>query len=127
MDVQTVSHVLDLLVKGLVLALVGIVWFGIQRYLNNQDKREEAARAEAEANRKAQASMQIAMATLNATMRGLQNSITDLRDEFVTKTQHERDLADLRKEGSAFGRRRLDHCINPECPFENTPHLYEEG
>ena len=97
MDAHTVTAILVSTFAAVIFALGVIAWFGVTRLVSHVD-------------------------ALQASMGELTKTIAGLPGQFVTQDQHQRDLAELRREGSVFGRRRLDHCMNPECPYEGAEH-----
>ena len=105
MDQATQTYILISLVGLLLMGLTSIVWFGVKRFVRQSDE-----------NNKRQ---EMSNGALKASIDGLKLSIRELRVEFVTQAQHRDDLAELRRH--AFGRRDIDHCLAPDCPYEVRP------
>lgn len=100
MNEATLTRIVIMGAAALIALLLRIVWAGARAWI-------------------------VSMDSLKTSVDGLKFSITELKNEFVTREKHEADLATLRRETGVFGRRRLDHCMNPECPFEQ-PRMDEE-
>ena len=111
MDNHTLTGILIALVSALILGLFIIVWFAVRRFVDHVD------------------GLQASQSSLRTSVEALTKAIGDLKSEFVTQTQHREDMATLRRE-SALGRRKMDHCLIEDCPYEKTQPLYleeEEG
>ena len=99
MNDSTLTAVIIALVSGLVLALFTVVLLGAKRWLNHVD-------------------------SLQASMDQLRNTITGLSEKFVTIAQYREDQRRMLHAQSALGRRAVDHCASPDCPFEKTAPLF---
>lgn len=88
------TMVLEWLVSGLVLILLAIVGFSARRWFNHVD-------------------------SLQTSMENLRESILTLSDRFVTRDQYEKDR-EAQRTDAILGRRRMDHCSAPNCPYEET-------
>jgi hypothetical protein len=53
-------------------------------------------------------------------MENLRESILTLSDRFVTRDQYEKDREEYRA-NAGIGRRQMDRCPIPGCPYEDHP------
>lgn len=98
MTTATLTAILISLVGALIVGLFIIVWYAVTRWIEHVDG-------------------------LQVSIEGLRAAISAWESKFVTVTQHKADLRELRKE-TALGRRKMDHCLAEDCPFEKTQPIY---
>lgn len=92
MNEMTVTHIIIGIVSGLIAVLLLVVGFAVRRWVQHLD-------------------------SLQLSMESLRESILTLSDRFVTRDQYEKDREALRVD-AILGRRRMDRCPAPDCPYE---------
>lgn len=85
MDHTMINEFVGGAVAFLILALSSIAWFAVKRWVSHVD-------------------------ALAQGMTDLKDAIGELKSEFVTQTQHSRDLSELR---------RRTNCDSTECPYRD--------
>ena len=87
------TTILVSLIGSLLLLLLAVIGFAVKRWVEHVDG-------------------------LQKSMDDLRDSILGLSSKFVTQAQHDKDLDALRVAAS-LGRRAMDRCVAPECPFDD--------
>lgn len=106
------TKLLEWIISGLILILIGIVWWGARSYYIDMREREAAKDlAQAQRDRKLEERDE----KLQSCISDLERSIWGLRDLFVLRKDYDRDMEALRG-----NRRTGDRCPADDCPFEST-------